>query len=119
MDLLGTKRFLEELEKALGVTLPKADENLEKAGVVLDQFGVFIGEATDLVQSADALVDSLPEEMQKFRGPLLAFLDHFIRVGTRASIAAQEATKTMADVRALVADIRKYGFETHSRIAKP
>ena len=119
MDLLGTKRFLEKIEATLGVTLPKADADLEKLGAVLDEAGVFLGEATDLVQSADALVDSLPEEMQKFRKPLLAFLDHFVRVGTRASIAAQEATQMMTDVRELIADIREFGFETKSRIAKP
>ena len=119
MDLLGTKRLVEKIEAGLGVTLPKADADLEKLGAVLDEAGVFLGGATDLVQSADALVDSLPEEMQKFRKPLVAFLDHFVRVGTRASNAAQEATRTMADARQLIADIRKYGFETHSRIAKP
>lgn len=121
MDLLGTKALAQKIEDALGVSLPKADADLEKLGAVLDEAGIFLGEATDLVKDLDAAVESVPAEFRSLAQAGRAALDHFVRVGTRGSNAAQEIHACVADVRAFLAELRagKIKFVTETRIAKP
>lgn len=119
IDLFGTKKLVGIFEDALGVTLPKTDAVLTVLAERLDQSGVLISEATDLVRELDAAVESVPKEWRKLVKAMLGGIDHAVRVGTRASNAAQSAQATADTVTELVRDIREHGFETHSRIAKP
>ena len=121
MDVLGVKRIIAIIEKNADVVIPKTGEVLAKVSNELDGLGVFVGRATDiadsvieteLIKDLDAAIESVPAEFKALAQALRGAIDHGVRVGTRVSLAAQELT-------GLVAAVREYGFETHSRIAKP
>ena len=73
MDLIGTKRFLEAVLPQLGVTLTLTDAMVAKAATVADEVGIFIGEATDLVHDADAIVEAFPAQWQALVREALLF----------------------------------------------
>ena len=107
MDLIGTKKFLEAVLPQLGVTLSLTDEMVQRAATVADEVGVFIGEATELVDDASEMVQAakdaieamqLPENTQAAVKAGLAIMSHYMRVGTRASNAAQAMTKLLSAI---------------------
>ena len=99
MDLLGTKRLVGIVEDALGTTLPVTELTLAKLGEALDQSGIFLSEATDLVQDVDRIAEAFPEQWQSLVQAVLGLANHLVRVGTQASLTAQDARKTLADLR--------------------
>jgi len=120
-DILGTKKFLDAVLPQLGVTLSLTDEMVMKAATIADEMGVFIGEATELVDDASEMVQAakdaidamdLPENTQAAVRAGLAIVNHYIRVGTRASNAAQAMTK-------LLSAIHERGFKLQIPEAQP
>lgn len=111
MDILGTKRLVALIEQATGAIIPQAEADLAKLATALDAAGVLLAETTDLVQDADKLVEELPEHLRSWGHLGARLVDHFIRVGTRASNAAQDAQKTSAQARDLLKAIHERGFK--------
>ena len=66
-DLLGTKKFLEALNKEMGVTLPLTDDALRAVTNAAAAAGVTLTTVTDLAKDADALIEAFkgtPEQTQ-------------------------------------------------------
>lgn len=110
MDVLGTKRLVGVIEKALGVTLPKADADLEKLGADLDAAGVFLAEGTDLIRDMDKIAEAWPEQQRALVVAVLGLVSHFLRVGTRASNAAQAGEAAAKELTGLIQDVRREGL---------
>jgi len=65
---------------------------------------------TDFLVDADKLVEGLPEQIRPVVAKALVALDHFMRVGTRASNAAQAAEKSANELTGLIQDVRREGL---------
>jgi len=65
---------------------------------------------TDLVLDVDKIAKALPGQSEEVVHAVLAIVNHFTRVGTQASRAAQEARQMVAEVTGFVADIRRNGL---------
>jgi len=123
MGVIGrTKDLLAEAKaKVAAADVEGANAAIDAANDLLGKIGQIADDVTEteLIKDLDAAVESVPAEFKTLALALRGAIDHFVRVGTRASIAAQTSTQMMTEVRELIADIRQYGFETKSRIAKP
>ena len=111
MDLLGTKRAVEIMEKSLGIVIPKGEADLVKLGEALDASGVFFGEITEVAKHANEIMEVFPAQWHSLVKAGLGFIDHMVRVGTQASLAAQDAKRTSTEARDLLAAIHDKGFK--------
>jgi ABC-type transporter Mla subunit MlaD len=107
MDPLGIKKIIGILEREGGI-IPQSEADLKKIGAALDAGGVFIGEATELVEKLNAFAETLPEDKRELMHAVAWLTDHFVRVGTQASNAAQEARGTAAEARSCIAEVRSF-----------
>ncbi len=116
MGVVGDLKRLatEAREKIAAGDIEGANATIAAIGELAGKFGQIADDITEteLVKDLDAAVESIGQQFPEIAKAARGLIDHLVRVGTRASLAAQEATR-------LLAEIREHGFETHSRIAKP
>ena len=110
MDPIGIKRLAQVLKESTGALIPQTERDLEAMGAALDAAGLTIVHVDDLVQDADKIVEAFPEQWRSLVTASLGLMNHFLRVGTQASLAAQAAQKAATEAQALVADLRAKGL---------
>jgi len=103
-DVAGANAAIDKLGRLLDTVMEVSDEVVE----------------TELVKDLDAAVESVRDKFPEIAVALQGLIKHFLRVGTRASNAAQEAQACLADVRAFLAALRsgEIKFTTETRVEK-
>lgn len=110
MDLFRIKEIIRILEREGGI-IPQSEAALAKIGAAFDAEGIIVTlatEATELVEKLNAFAETLPEEKRELMHAVAWLTDHFVRVGTQASNAAQEAKGAAAEARSCIAEVRSF-----------
>jgi len=110
-DILGTKRLVEIIQQATNAVIPQAAEDLEKLGQLLDEEGLVVTDLRRLMGAATETFEKAEDAIPTLLHLVAALVDHLVRVGTQASLAAQDARKTSTEVRTLLAAIRAKGLK--------
>jgi len=110
MDILGTKKLVGIIEQATGAVIPQTGEALAELTNQLDAAGVFMGEATELVQQLQEVAEDVPEEWRRLVKAGLGLVDHMVRVGTRASNTLRDAEQTSRQARELLSAMHDRGL---------
>jgi len=124
MGAIGdAKRLVAEAkEKLAAADIDGANAAIAKLNDMLGGIAAIADDVqeTELVKDLDAAVEEVPAELKQVAQAVRGLVDHFLRVGTRASHTAQEAQGFLSDVRAFLADLRegKVKFVTETRVEK-
>jgi len=121
--------MLAELRGEISKLSPQAQRTFAEAEARLAQMGPLLATVTDiaedvreteLVRDLDAAIESVPAEFKALAQAARGLIDHFVRVGTRASNTAQEGQAFIAEARQFLADLRagKIEFATETKIRK-
>ena len=105
---------LREKMKLVDSALTSIQHIEEVAVETMEDVGAMLRTARQTIDGMD-----LPATTKELTHAGLAVIDHFVRVGTRASNAAQAATKAADRVEQVLAAIHERGFRLQIPEAKP
>ena len=117
------KAFTDAAEQVTGKVIPVTEElaaafeeRLEQAGLVLANVNEMVTHATGLIDG----MDGVPEQTKALLKAGLGIIDHFVRVGTQASLTVQEGRAFIAEGRAYLADMKagRIGLQTETKVVK-